>query len=98
MTKADYMPVLDLPAPTRGTLERVDLEELWNDELKCQSKHEFARNPICSVVVTHRVTWCGGAFFFCQLAADRNYEFMEIPGSCGGCGKLAKDCWKLYPL
>jgi hypothetical protein len=78
--------------------EIVSLEKLFEEEIKCESKHEPDLNPHCSIEVTHRVQSCVDRLDECASAARVNLELMDLNWTCTGCKRRARDCWTVRPI
>lgn len=79
-----------------GTLELVNLENLWNEELACEFPHR--RTP-CSEVIVAEATSCFEHYHVCQAATNLLRTFMMRPDAhCVGCGRHVFVCWKVLPV
>lgn len=82
-------------------LELTILEDLLNDNCKCESQTHQDAGTVCSVEVTHRViTVCGkGDKLLCQVAAFTVQGFIESQDTvCIYCERGAEDCWSIRPV
>jgi len=82
-----------------GTLEAVDLEESFKDELKCEAYHDTRNEAECSVSVTDLASDCGReGFFTCQVAGDYIRAALVSGGTCAGCKADVKTHWRVVPI
>ena len=86
----------EAPVDEVGTLELIDLEALFLEEIKCESAHKLP-NGICTGDVTHRIIWCGPNKLICAAAA-RHFHVDAQLGACVNCKKPATECWNILPI
>lgn len=79
-------------------LELTVLEDLLNDDCKCQSDHNYV--PVCSQVVTHIAngSCADRPVLICLNVATEHLRFMRINGPCSGCLRPASECWSIRPV
>lgn len=72
----------------------------WDEELKCESRHDPKQVPVCTVeVVAIKSRHCSKPFLICQ--ASYEYNLRIISGAryyCSDCGENVYDCWKVTPV
>jgi hypothetical protein len=82
------------------TLELIDLEELLNEEVPCESKHVSV--PHCSVKVVYRITGCRYSGQVCSSHVEdplRGVRMrMQAGWLCEDCDRPARDCWKVVKI
>lgn len=72
------------------------LEELLNDDCKCESIHNLTQ---CSVKVVAKITSCTVPWTLkCANGLRYSRQFMAEGGGCSGCHELASDCWTIRPI
>ena len=85
-----------------GLSEVRELEELFSDEVRCESRghiHGNRDSVPCSVEVTHRSVECRVSRLLCFNAARRAVELMDYPlTTCRACGRRASECWSIHPV
>lgn len=80
----------------------IDLESLLQeDDLHCESPHRFVKE--CTVEVFYVVTDCTGSYKTCRNVVEHPEQGTLVRKDnprqlCAGCGRLAKDCWKVRPI
>jgi len=81
-------------------IELTVLEELLNDECKCECLHTAEGNETCSGIVTHISTFaCGPERFLICFAAARFYVLSFGTGDyCEDCFKPVEECWSVRPV
>lgn len=71
------------------------LEDLLNDDCKCESHHKRTK---CSEEVTHRIVTCAGDWQVCVNSA-RDMIYRNRKGNwCAGCKRFTEDCWEIRPI
>lgn len=86
---------------TTTDLELTILEDLLNDECKCESLTHKDEGTVCSVKVTHFVsTVCGmGDKLLCQVAANTLQGHINSGRiRCAYCNHRAHNCWSIRPV
>jgi hypothetical protein len=76
----------------RIDLEIVQLEELFNEESKCQMKHTHSS---CTTEVTHVAIDCKKQVLVCANGAELIEKMIKLKHACRACNKSAADCWRL---
>ena len=81
------------------TLEQVSLEDLLEDECKCESLHNIPQNAKCSVTVRWYVDDCthDGPHLVCDNYA-RVFIVHRDTQVCAHCYRDASDCWTIVPV
>jgi hypothetical protein len=77
------------------------LENLFNEECKCESKHIETTSAICSVKATHRADIkCLNStpLLICGELALADFIHMNKGFLCGECNSRASDCWIITPI
>lgn len=86
-----------LGVSARNDLEVTFLEDLLNDDCKCESSHQ---NSTCTYEVTTLVTatCCGKSWRICEGSAryTRTYTLAKLCGQCRS--ELVADCWEIRPI
>lgn len=78
------------------TMQLVVLEEMFNEELHCESTHQ---ESVCSVTVTHRSIGCTDPLVVCFNSAKNALNKMEEGGwYCGDCELPIEVCWRIIPI
>lgn len=78
------------------TLELVNLDELLNNEPRCQSAHYVTT---CSGHVTHLGRTCSGKrTLICDSSAEWAHDAMTAGDACAFCKQPAADCWQIIPI
>ncbi len=80
------------------TLEIIDLENLIQDEVKCQYNHN---KETCSIEVTHVATDCQSALMVCHTAVHGKIEGVYVLRElfhCSRCLRHARECWDVRPI
>lgn len=74
------------------------LEELFADEIKCESKHSIQK--VCThEVVALKSSICGAHFLICSASYHYNLDSLENGVfDCSGCGNPAQECWTIRPI
>jgi hypothetical protein len=77
--------------------EDVSLEEMWKEDLRCQSRHTDPLNRICTELATHIVSYeCTVETKpVCTEAARYQTVLIHssVPYICDDCGAPLKECW-----
>lgn len=88
-----------LETVSRNREEISNLEEIFNENCKCQSVHKQSK---CTFEVTHHVHSQCGVYphkVVCLGAATVSIWHMKAGiAACAGCGVLARDCWIIRPI
>ncbi|MDR6907509.1 hypothetical protein J2X63_003217 [Agromyces sp. 3263] len=80
------------------TDEQRMLERWLNDDVPCESGHEFPGNEHCSVKVTHRISAkCNDQVPTVCNAHVVSARRRMLSGHICECGTPARDCWSLVP-
>lgn len=81
------------------TIEDIDLEELLDLPLLCQSTHGQSpwRECVCAVTGTHLATTCVASKVVCTPLAIM-IELIRPLALCATCGQRARTHWKVVPL
>ena len=88
--------VMPIEGQVAEAFEVIELERLWDDELKCEINH---LQGDCTVEVTHRIRWCDGSALMCQAAAVKKTEERATAGSrCSQCLQSTAIDWKIRPI
>lgn len=87
-----------LNTKSRNDLELEILEQTFEHEAKCQSKHVTQKT--CTVeVVALKTSLCGAHFLICDASYRCNMESLEtMYFNCSGCGNPASKCWTIRPI
>lgn len=81
--------------------ESLYLEELLDNECKCESGTHADMGTVCSVKVTHRVlTKCHkGDKMLCRVATHTLMSWLgQNVFECAYCPKDIEDCWTIIPV
>ncbi len=79
------------------TFELIQLEEIWGEDLKCESQH-LDENRVCSGLVTHVVYSCTPPWHVCSASAGW-YRIWAAEGwDCDDCGEMIAECWRIVPI
>ena len=81
------------------TLEQVSIEDLLEDECKCESLHNTPWNATCSVTVRWYVGHCvpAGPHLVCDDYA-RMCIMRRAISTCADCKRAATECWTIVPI
>jgi len=87
----------DRPLPDFDTREDF-LEDHWDDECKCESKHRHPRTLLCSVEVIAKARNCARPqwFLVCSMWVAGESEWIEETPFCI-CGRPTRECSELIP-
>lgn len=74
------------------------LEDLLNDDCKCESAHDGG--PACTHdIVARKYVACDGiAFNICQSSLNQNRVWLSENGNCNGCNLPVQVCWEIRPI
>lgn len=79
-----------------------NLEELWLEDLRCQSKHLHPGNEVCTEKATHHIAiLCTRpeGILICDAATQYCINWLETERAvCEECMHPINDCWKLRTL
>lgn len=77
--------------------ESLYLEDLLDDECKCESSH---KNTSCSgSVVARKHRSCGPSFNICSNSRSWNLLVISTPGKrCKKCLENVSECWSIRPV
>lgn len=90
------MDTLDGLATTSDTGLGVDLEELFEESLRCECSHDdFDSLPCTLEVVAIRMS-CAKRILIC--AEGVRWTIYVGLDNCFDCGRQVKDCWKVIPI
>lgn len=71
----------------------------WDEELKCESKHNDADNKTCSGHITHRFTACVGSKLVCRATASYVDSLRKNPAEwCVECRNRVRDDWSVVAV
>lgn len=84
-----------LEATISNDVETRLLEDLFEHEVKCESKHDNWGDE-CSGEVTHLFRACVIAKRVCLTAANRIEGDMR--GVCARCENSVSECWTIRPI
>jgi hypothetical protein len=81
-------------------LELIVLEHALDDDASCEVKHT---QTVCSIEVTHRVTWCKGAKLVCASSvydpvAGTLAKMERTSSVCRDCERPPRLCWQVVPV
>ena len=82
------------------TLEIVDLEKLFEDELHCQVEHH-PKLPSCSIEVAYVGNDCQVTLLLCKNyveGVEGFWDQVEAGHLCSKCNRTAKVCWRVVPV
>ena len=81
------------------TLEIVDLEQLLEDEPRCEVEHI---RTTCSVHVAYRLIWCQGPQLSCAASVEHptvgTFAMLRAGVVCSGCLKSSEGCWEVIKI
>ena len=81
-------------------LELIELEELFNLECKCESKHIGTITVACSVTAMFSARSKCGKYqptLICENLATANMKLIARGGNCK-CKTLASECWTILSI
>jgi hypothetical protein len=87
--------------PTETIDEVQELEDLFEESLKCQAHHRNPGNEVCSVDVAAIAYSCVPRKYMCANSARyvESRAEQEYPSvTCEGCGDLCRTHWKVVWL
>lgn len=86
-----------LNATVSNDVETRLLEDLFEQEAKCESKH-YNWDDTCSREVTHLFCACVTVKKVCLTAANRIGGEIADQAMCNRCGDPVSECWTIRPI
>lgn len=75
----------------------LNLEELFNESLRCEARHTVNNILECSIEVVARFSSCiRHNILVCQNVVD-GLPLLG-PNQCSECGRRVSECWQIIPI